>query len=105
MAIDATRIEGWRCPTDLAPDPFVVRLARDRSFDDSGHETTERINGIVICPHCGLAWPVIEEPDAWCEQDGKMVVTEYDLGTAWCLECDRVFVSTFEGCFELKLKN
>lgn len=98
------RILGWRCPTRFSPDPYCVRLTiGQRPYDADGYERTKRINGVLQCPHCGLYWPIIEEPEAWTRDDrGRWRATEWGPGTAECLQCKRVFVDTFDGYFELR---
>lgn len=95
------RIAGWRCPTRLAPDPFVVRMTKSRHFDDRGYETTKRINGAIQCPHCGLYWPIVGDPTAWVERDGRFNAIEW-WDSAECLECGKVFVDTLDGIHELR---
>lgn len=96
------RIRGWCCPTNLAPDPFVQVISS--YLDCNDHERGERINGVLECPHCGLYWPIIEEPEAWTQRKtGTWRAVEWGPGIAECLQCNRVFVDTFDGCFELKV--
>lgn len=93
--------QGWRIPLGEIPHT-LKRLVRDRD----GHPRGERINGYVECPKCGLAWPLIEEPDCWKNVAivGELwVVDGWGPGTAECIECGKLFVDTFEGCFELRM--
>lgn len=97
------RIRGWSCPTNLAPDPYVRLLSQ--TWDAANHERIERINGEIRCPHCGQYWPLIESTEEWrlSRETGRWMSVGYGPGTAECLECERVFVDTFDGCFELKV--
>lgn len=98
-------IEGWGCGL---VDPFECVLKRTVQLEvmDGSRmgrcETITRINGELQCPGCGLHWPMIEETDCWTEDAaGVWRSTDFGPGTAECLVCDRIFIDTFEGCFEL----
>ena len=98
------RIRGWCCPTESHVGPFVRFTVKPHFDENDEHEQGERINGVIECPHCRLMWPLLEQPEAWSQgNDGRWHITEWGPGTAECLQGNRLFVDTFDGCFELKV--
>lgn len=95
------RVQGWRCRLS----EWMHGAVLWQHYDDEGYERGERLYGEICCPHCGLNWPLVDTPESWIENDdGTWKAEDWGPGHAECLECGAVFVDTFEGCFELKLK-
>ena len=100
---DADILERFRgAAISTNPQSPLVRVVRGPYFDDEGYEQAVRLNGCVICTGCDMACPMFEEVDAWTEGEfGLWYGTEWGMGTAECPDCEKVFVDTFDGCYEL----
>jgi len=72
-----------------------------RHWDAEGHERTERRNGAMQCPKCGLWWPMIEEPDMWDqnEKTGRWDASGWWGGVA-CCECRLLLIEQPDGTCE-----
>lgn len=92
----------WCSPAPWRHGIFVV-VTKQLAYDADGYERGERIHGVIECPYCDVVWPLIEEPECWEQHGEKWKCIEWGPGTAECLECDRVFVDGFDGCFVLNL--
>ncbi len=80
------------------------RLVREiRRWDEKGYEQTQRRNGAVQCPRCGLWWPMIEEPYEWNRVDCS---AETYRAIAWegfpvCEACNLLMVEQPDGTSEV----
>lgn len=94
-----TTLRGWQVPIR---DGVLHYL--NYHLDAENHERCQRINGYAECPDCGLAWPMIDEPEAWTlsEATGVWEATDFGPATAECLDCGLCIVDTFDGCFVIR---
>lgn len=92
------RVQGW---CNMTGDG--ARIIRGPWFDDKGYQRAKRVSGSVECPGCRLQWPLVDEVEEWTEDEttGLWLASGWGPATAQCLQCDRVFVDTFDDCFEL----
>jgi len=81
--------------------PYIAMI-RGPWWDVDGRQRAERINGCVVCPDCGLLWPLREEVEAWIKKDGRWYASEWGPGAAECIECGLVMVDGFDGCHVLR---
>lgn len=79
----------------LTEGPKLIYL--NCTFDCEGYERTERVNGAMQCPRCGLWWPCIEEPDCWTEDElGRWIAVEW-WGGVVCGCCHLLMVDQPDG--------
>lgn len=91
------------CPVNLPSLSSPPVVNGPRTFDHEGFERGERISGYSCCPHCGLWWPIVEEPDEWIEDPRAHIrgverwLAKSWWGAAVCEKCELLMVDQPDG--------
>lgn len=98
------RIDGPAISTN--PQVPLVAILEGPAWDKDNRQRARRVNGCVPCPECGLLWPWVQEVEAWTRADDstRWFATEWDLGTAFCEECEIALVGGFDHDYVIRTK-
>lgn len=66
-------------------------------------ERRKRLEAVVECSVCGEEVALWSDTECWIVRDGKRVHSSYGAAQGCC--CRRLYVDSFEGCFEYKLEH
>lgn len=85
--------------------PVTTELGtvKDHGFDAKGYQRLERLDAVVDCSVCGEEVALWSDTESWIVRGGKKMHSSYGCAQGVC--CGRLYVDSFEGCFEYKLEH
>lgn len=85
--------------------PVTTELGtvKNHGFDADGYERRERLESVVDCSVCDEEVALWSDTESWVvKPDGKRLHSSYGPAQGCC--CGRLYVHSFEGCFEYKMR-